>query len=147
MKKQKKVYLNNAMKNPVLLITVADAIKTKIVEGLLNESDIPYFTRDNSFGGYIKVIMGSSIYATDFYVNKTDFPAAKEIIDAYFGEDEIEIEVKNENDVENENENEFDKEDEKSSHRKSLLIRIILGVFLIAFVVGTIYVLIQMFGK
>ncbi|MHB1485649.1 MAG: putative signal transducing protein [Saccharofermentanales bacterium] len=137
MKRQQKIYFNKALKNPVLLITATDMIKTKIIEGLLNESDIPYYTKDNRFGGYIKVLMGGPVYGTDFYIGKDDFKAAKDIIDAYFNEPET-------GDINENTEAEFD---DRSQKTKLLIMRIILGVFLLAFITGTIFILTRMFSK
>ncbi|MDP4109953.1 MAG: DUF2007 domain-containing protein [Bacillota bacterium] len=73
---------------PVFLISVTDEVRINLLMDLLRNSGIPFITRDRECGAYLKIAMGSSIYGTEFYVDKNSVDRAKELIDAYFAEQE-----------------------------------------------------------
>ncbi len=62
------------------LTFVNDKIYLSMVETLLKDNDIPYFTKERGSGGAIKVIMGFSIFGADVFVPKQYFEKASELI-------------------------------------------------------------------
>ena len=162
MRKQQKVHINKVITDPLLLISVCDDIKGKIIESLLDEADVPFYIKDGGAGGYIKVLMGKSMYGTDIYVDRRDFDDAKELIDGYFTDPEIGTagngtndETGEETDEETGNENVnkidclYEPTSDRYQNRNKIIIsilRIIFGIFLLSFVAGVIFLLIQMSG-
>jgi hypothetical protein len=69
---------------PCLLISEEANFKTSLIENMLAEEKIPYISRDLGIGGYFKVLGGYSVFGTSIYVNKQDYPRAKELVDVYF---------------------------------------------------------------
>ena len=69
---------------PCLLISEEANFKTSLIENMLAEEKIPFISRDLGIGGYFKVLGGYSVFGTSIYVNKQDYPRAKELVDVYF---------------------------------------------------------------
>lgn len=102
---------------PVLLTTTSDTIQGKLIENILLDSEIRCFTKDIGCGTYLKVYMGNSIYGTEIYVNKSDFDVAKELVDAYFTEQETEDEYEP-----------INEKDDSSFYKKKLIMKILIAI-------------------
>ena len=70
------------------LMTVSDQLQAQLLEGLLSQADIPFFTKDKVSGDFMKVLSGYSLYGTDIYIDKRDYEKAKELVDAFFAQPE-----------------------------------------------------------
>lgn len=64
----------------VLLKEVNSNYLLGIIEELLKSNNIPYITRDNGPGDYMRIYAGGSIYGTKIFVEKTELERAREII-------------------------------------------------------------------
>ncbi|MBQ8141131.1 MAG: DUF2007 domain-containing protein [Clostridia bacterium] len=65
-----------------LLISVTDNVQLAIIESILKNSKIPYFSKERGSGAAVKVIAGFSIFGTDVFVLKEDFEKAAELLGA-----------------------------------------------------------------
>lgn len=63
-----------------LLITAYDAAQLMIWKSILQDADIPYFTKDRGAGTSVKVIAGFSVFGTDIFVRKEDRETALALI-------------------------------------------------------------------
>lgn len=71
----------NPQYNEAFLLTAADSIEAGMIEALLNANDIPVLKKYKESGGYIKIVMGDSIYGVDLYVPAELLDKACEIIE------------------------------------------------------------------
>ncbi|WP_100065215.1 putative signal transducing protein [Miniphocaeibacter massiliensis] len=62
-----------------LLLETADEFAYRTVTQILEENKIPYFTRDDESGGYMKIISGFSLYNRKVFVAKEDYEKAYEL--------------------------------------------------------------------
>lgn len=67
--------------NLVKLKNVANDFEAMFITNILQEHNIPCIKKEREAGAYIKVYMGFSVFGADIYVNKTDYSAAKALID------------------------------------------------------------------
>lgn len=103
---------------PQLLYSSSDQMQAVMVISLLEDAKIPILVKDVGSGGYMKIYMGYSVFGSDIYVDKYDYPAAKELLDTYMEEME---------DV-----SEDTKEDNKHFLKKRRFVaRIVLGILFI----------------
>lgn len=116
---QRKIDLNVPI-DPCLLISVTDEIQAKLIEGVLLDSNIPFYIKDRECGGFLKVYMGFSVFGTDIYVEKNNYDKAKEIIDACFAESD------NDNDYEP-----LDEKDNRSFRVRKAVMRIVVFILLL----------------
>ncbi len=123
---------SNILIEPCLLLSVSDGIQAKLIEGLLQNSNIPFYTKDRECGGYLKIYMGFSVFGTDIYVDKNSYDKAKELMDtapAQFSTDY-------ENDTEYEP---LDDKDNRSFTVRKTVMRIVIFLILIPFVLSLIF--------
>ena len=78
-----------------LLLSTSDNIQTNLLQSMLAESEIPFLVKNQGMGTYLKVFSGQSFYPTDIYVNPEDYDRAKELLDSYFSESEMNSEMNN----------------------------------------------------
>lgn len=117
----------NVLIEPCLLISVSDQIQAKLIEGLLQDSDIPFYTKDRECGGYMKIYMGFSVFGTDIYVDKSSYDKAKELLDTALAQSN--------EDAENEPEYEpLTDEDNRSYAVRKTVMRIVIFLILISFI-------------
>jgi hypothetical protein len=64
-----------------LLVNVNDRIYQSIVESVLKDNDIPFFSKERGSGSAVKIITGFSLFGTDIFVLKRDFDRAKELME------------------------------------------------------------------
>ena len=76
------------------LTFVNDKVYLSMVEGLLNDNEIPYLVKERGSGVAVKVIMGFSIFGADIFVPKQYFEKASALIEQY------QIYVENDEDTE-----------------------------------------------
>lgn len=69
-------------KDLVKLVEIRDNYQLSIVKGLLKDNEIPYILKDYEIGGYMRIIVGSSIYPTEILVSSEDLERAREILDS-----------------------------------------------------------------
>ena len=74
----------------MLLTTASNKIELVLIQGLLEDSEIPYIIKDKGAGDYMRIAAGFSIYGTDVRVSATDYERAKELIDAYMSAENVE---------------------------------------------------------
>lgn len=60
------------------------------IQGLLEDSDIPFMVQHREAGSYMKVYMGVTIYGTDIIVSKDNLERAKEVLAVLDEEGEFE---------------------------------------------------------
>lgn len=119
---------------PCLLISEEANFKTRLIENMLAEEKIPFLSRDLGIGGYFKVLGGYSAFGTSIYVNKQDYPRAKELVDVYFSNIPAEqgIEPIEESDV-------------KPVFIKRTIMKIFIAIFLVMVIASVIYATISAF--
>ena len=71
----------NPQYNEAFLLTAADSIEAGMIEALLNANDIPVLKKYKESGGYLKIVMGDSIYGVDLFVPAELLDKACEIIE------------------------------------------------------------------
>jgi hypothetical protein len=72
---------NSPSEDLELLLTVNDRIYQSIVESVLKDNDIPFFSKERGSGSAVKIITGFSLFGTDIFVLKRDFDRAKELME------------------------------------------------------------------
>ena len=82
--------LDNAPKRDdvKLLVSVTDHVYLAILEGILEENDIPYLTKDRGCGSVLKVIAGFSMFGADIFVLERDYDRALALIETMPTEEE-----------------------------------------------------------
>ena len=63
------------------LVSVTDHIYLAILEGILEENDIPYLTKDRGCGSVLKVVAGFSMFGADIFVLERDYDKALALIE------------------------------------------------------------------
>lgn len=61
------------------------------IQGLLEDSDIPFLVQHREAGSYMRVYMGVTIYGTDFIVSKENLEHAREVLAVLDEEGEFEV--------------------------------------------------------
>ena len=69
------------LKDLELLITANDRIYQSMIEGILQDNDIPYLSKERGSGSAVKVITGFSVFGTDIFVLNKDIERAKELLE------------------------------------------------------------------
>ncbi len=64
-----------------LIATAYDRVYLAIIQGLLDEAEIPYLVKDR--GSALKIIAGYSFFGSDIYVHKNNLETAVELLDAF----------------------------------------------------------------
>jgi hypothetical protein len=123
---------------PCLLISVSDEIQAKLIEGLLKNSNIPFYTKDRECGGYLKIYMGYSVFGTDIYVDKSNYDKAKEVVDACLNETD------NEND---EPYDQFNENDNRSFVARKMVMRVIIFIMVFSIVLSFLSIGFSMVGQ
>lgn len=77
------------MQDMKLLISMTDEFQLSAVVSILEENQIPFITKDNGLGNYMRIYSGRSIYGTDILVREDCFDKANDLI-ANFREDDEE---------------------------------------------------------
>ena len=85
--KRKEKKENNGL---VLAASIMPAFSGIYAE-ILKDNGIPFLTREQRTGGYLKIVTGGLLVPDDFYVNKEDYPKAFELYKAFI-EPELEEE-------------------------------------------------------
>lgn len=67
----------------VLLATAYTDTEALLFEGILRENDIPYLRKDKGTGEVMGIIMGFSMLGSDFYVERSRFDEAAQLLEAY----------------------------------------------------------------
>lgn len=66
-----------------LLASVSSDFQLAMIKGILEDSSIPYIINDRGGGSSTRLYFGSSIFGTDILINKIDYEKAKELIDDF----------------------------------------------------------------
>lgn len=66
-----------------LLREAVDDMQLFFIKDVLEENGIPILAKDRESGGYMRILMGTSIYGSDVYVAKTQLARAQEILAEY----------------------------------------------------------------
>ena len=85
--KQKKEKENNGL---VFVTSVIPAFSGVYAE-ILKENGIPFLSREQRTGGYLRIVTGGLLIPDDFYVNESDYNRAFELYKAFI-EPELEEE-------------------------------------------------------
>jgi hypothetical protein len=64
------------------LLSVTSSMEADMIESLLRANDIPVLRKYRESGGYMMIMMGSTIYGVDLYVPGDMLDKAREIIDS-----------------------------------------------------------------
>lgn len=72
-----------------LLVSTNNRVQEMMIAGLLADAQIPFLTRENGSGGYMKIYMGFSVFGSEIYVSHQDYERAKELLDSCLPELEI----------------------------------------------------------
>ncbi len=64
----------------VWLTAVTSETDAGIVQELLAAADLPFYIVRRGAGGYLRVVMGSSVYGQDIYVREEDYDEAAELL-------------------------------------------------------------------
>lgn len=75
--------------NLTLLVSTNDRVQEMMIAGLLEDAQIPFLTRENGSGGYMKIYMGFSVFGSEIYVSQQDYERAKKLLDSCLPELEI----------------------------------------------------------
>lgn len=67
----------------VYLTTASSEMELGLIQSMLTDNNIPSIYKDREAGAYLRAFGGFSVFGTDVFVSKDDYPAAKELIDAY----------------------------------------------------------------
>lgn len=67
----------------ILLATALSDTEVLLFEGILRENDIPYLKKDKGSGEAMGIIMGFSMFGADFYVERSRFDEAANLLEAY----------------------------------------------------------------
>ncbi|PKM62946.1 MAG: hypothetical protein CVU97_02920 [Firmicutes bacterium HGW-Firmicutes-21] len=70
-------------KDIVLLVTALSDTEEMIFEGILIQNNIAYLKKKKESGEVTGIIMGFSIFGTNFYVEKERYEEAAELLEAY----------------------------------------------------------------
>jgi hypothetical protein len=68
---------------PVWLTAVTTNDEIALLTGLLDSADIPYYGLDRGTGGYLRIVMGRSIFEQDIYVAADRYDEARTLLQAY----------------------------------------------------------------
>lgn len=66
-----------------MLVSFGDHLEAELLQEILRQRGIPTYTQERESGGYMKVLMGYSIFGEDIFVKTSDYEAAKECLDEY----------------------------------------------------------------
>ncbi len=72
----------SGQENLTLLVSTNDRVQEMMIAGLLEDAQIPFLTRENGSGGYMKIYMGFSVFGSEIYVSQQDYERAKELLDS-----------------------------------------------------------------
>ncbi len=80
---------------PIVAAVIQNPTSSLIFQDILKENEIPFICRQQGAGGYTKHILGSGFAADMIYVSSANVDRAKELYEAYLGEQaEFEVEFK-----------------------------------------------------
>ncbi len=74
------VRYNELPLRPVLLAAALDDAGVSFVKQLLRQAGIAVWRRDREAGGYLRIVMGSSVYGSDLYVDEGQLEAARAVL-------------------------------------------------------------------
>lgn len=77
------------------LISVTGNYELAVIEGILDDNDIPFVLNDRGSGGAMRLYFGGSIFGSDILVAKRDYEKAKELIEGISFDDIESGEAKN----------------------------------------------------
>lgn len=60
--------------------TAANNYELGVIQGILEENEIPYMVKERESGNYMKIFMGMSIFGSDVIVAKDNLERAKELL-------------------------------------------------------------------
>ena len=63
------------------LISVTGNYELAVIEGILDDNNIPFVLNDRGSGGAMRLYFGGSIFGSDILVAKRDYERAKELIE------------------------------------------------------------------
>lgn len=133
--KDNKININESI-SPCFLISVSNEIQAKFIESVLNEADIPFFTKDRECGAYLKVYMGFSVFGMDIYVAESNYIRAKELVH----DDLFEPEVDNDFEPLKDNDN-------RSFFARRTVMRLFIYVIVLFFAFGLIIGIVNYISK
>ena len=71
---------------PVYLTTITDERELELFTQLLHASKIPFFTKDQELGDYMRIYMGFSVFGQDVYVRQRDLAICSHLLAQSAGE-------------------------------------------------------------
>lgn len=74
-------HIENRKYGEAFLLSAVDSIEADMIESILRANDIPVMKKYRESGGYMKIVMGNSIYGVDLFVPEQLLDRATEIID------------------------------------------------------------------
>lgn len=77
------------MQGTKLLITAVNEFELGAITNILTQNDIPFITKDNGTGGYMRIYSGSSIYGTDIQVREDCLDKAMDLIANFRQENDV----------------------------------------------------------
>jgi len=80
----------------VKIANVANDFEAWAVMDLLEKNNIPCIKKEKEAGGYLKIVMGHSVYGADIYVDESDYDAAMELLNVMRTETETDAEGEDE---------------------------------------------------
>ncbi len=66
-----------------LLTTVTNNGEIAQLHGLLDSAGIPFYALDRGSGGYLRIVMGHSVYGQEIYVERSRLEEARTLLRAY----------------------------------------------------------------
>lgn len=65
------------------LTTATDNITIGLIEGILEENNIPFLKQSRGSGDYLQIVCSASPFGTDFFVRHEHLQQAKELLKVY----------------------------------------------------------------
>ena len=66
----------------VLLRSISNDFELNMIQGLLDEHEIPYIVRDHGVGGYMRIVTGSgALFGADILVEKAQLEQAQNLLE------------------------------------------------------------------
>ncbi|MGO1470622.1 MAG: putative signal transducing protein [Tissierella sp.] len=68
--------------NIVKLRSISNEIELNMIKAILDDNSIPYIIKNHGAGGHMRIISGSSQFATDIMVAEYDIDRAKSLLES-----------------------------------------------------------------
>ena len=79
---------NKAKKDTVMVAAITNTVSSEIYKDILKANNIPFVSKQEGAGGYIKIITGGLLVTDKFYVNCENAEMAKQLYEAYIENEE-----------------------------------------------------------